>query len=454
MNRHFCSFDEEEPSTMIDFDHFLSIQNIQSCSQYGVQKHQFHQFSNNDQISAHETYINQCFTISMSNQVDDLDHLIIPPYIQSTTQLLPTSSFDIQDIEVYSCGRQLPTNHGTHKGVPFNSPSQFAIQENKNSKLQLSLILTNQLDKSLSCMTDYASEQTCLNESTHEHSKGFQDLMQNQTQVQYDQQSPQKSAKIDSQLLQDEQITQFHGDLTKQTEGARQSLNTSDLECSDSIDQNQPRRGSTDSITSLEHFLNTQQESFLTMINDQTNKKSKVVKQTTCKRVKKDEKWKSLLRPFRSYFQQYFATEIQTSSKQKWNQDKIIKKLSDYLNILQQRILDTSHHTQHYQIRKVFAQKESILKIFLIQFTSRNKIDKIPQQIRQYYNTELLSNFWGVFNNNNDKSLNKFFNDDLVRLLWKYWSLQNLPTLINSMPDDGKKLLKNDFQKYNLQWVS
>lgn len=51
-------------------------------------------------------------------------------------------------------------------------------------------------------------------------------------------------------------------------------------------------------------------------------------------RVKKDEQWKSLLRPFRSFLQADFASEIKTSSKQKWSEDKLVQKLTDYANIL------------------------------------------------------------------------------------------------------------------------
>lgn len=78
------------------------------------------------------------------------------------------------------------------------------------------------------------------------------------------------------------------------------------------------------------------------------------------------------------------------------------------------------------KIKEVFKQKQTILKMFFIQYTSRNKINKVPNEIRGLYNKEILSNYWQVYNNNNDIKLKLFFKDDLVKILWKYWSLTNL----------------------------
>jgi hypothetical protein len=61
------------------------------------------------------------------------------------------------------------------------------------------------------------------------------------------------------------------------------------------------------------------------------------------------------------------------------------------------------------------------MKMFLIQFTSRNKLNKVPMSLRGEYNKKVLSNFWAVYNNNNDQKLKEFFDDDLVKVMWRYW---------------------------------
>ena len=55
-------------------------------------------------------------------------------------------------------------------------------------------------------------------------------------------------------------------------------------------------------------------------------------------RIKKDELWKRLLRPFRQFLQKTFADEVGAKNKQKWSEDKIFAKLQSFSNLLQMKV--------------------------------------------------------------------------------------------------------------------
>lgn len=90
--------------------------------------------------------------------------------------------------------------------------------------------------------------------------------------------------------------------------------------------------------------------------------------------------------------------------------------------------------------------------MFFIQYTSRNKLSKVPKQLRAVYKRDTVTKFWEIFNNNNDGKLKLFFSDPLVRLLWKIWSREELASILNDMPEKGLSLIRKDFAKYSLDY--
>lgn len=75
--------------------------------------------------------------------------------------------------------------------------------------------------------------------------------------------------------------------------------------------------------------------------------------------------------------------------------------------------------------------------MFLIQFTSRNKVSKVPKVLRSSYTKDLVTKYWDVYNNNNDRKLQLFFQDPLVKIMWRYWSEEHLAELLHSIPKKG-----------------
>ena len=81
-----------------------------------------------------------------------------------------------------------------------------------------------------------------------------------------------------------------------------------------------------------------------------------------------------------------------------------------------------------------------LMGLLLLIFTTKHKDP--PPQLKKYVKG-LMPTYWKVFNNNNDKLLSLFFEDNFLMELWRKWCKEDPEylSILSTLDSRGSKLI-------------